>query len=56
MESPVSEVAGGHSNAAYAEVGLAIETGLRGFTHRFNVMSPLTSREPGVVGAARFSS
>lgn len=47
-------VAAGHSNATYAEVGLAIEAGLRGFTHLFNAMSPLTPREPGVVGAALY--
>jgi N-acetylglucosamine-6-phosphate deacetylase len=30
----------------------AISAGAAGFTHLFNAMSPLTSREPGVVGAA----
>ncbi len=45
-------VAAGHSNASYAEVKAAIDQGLRGFTHLFNAMSPLTPREPGVVGAA----
>ena len=30
----------------------ALDHGLSGFTHLFNAMSPLTSREPGVVGAA----
>ena len=30
----------------------ARRTALRGFTHLFNAMSPLTSREPGVVGRA----
>ena len=30
----------------------ALDRGLTGFTHLFNAMSPLTSREPGVVGAA----
>ncbi len=42
----------GHSNASYACAREAIGAGLRGFTHLFNAMSPLTSREPGVVGAA----
>jgi N-acetylglucosamine-6-phosphate deacetylase len=45
-------VSAGHSNAAYATVRAALEHGLTGFTHLFNAMSPLTSREPGVVGAA----
>jgi len=33
-------------------VRAALDHGLSGFTHLFNAMSPLTSREPGVVGAA----
>jgi N-acetylglucosamine-6-phosphate deacetylase len=45
-------VAAGHSNATYAEVTTALGAGLRGFTHLFNAMSQLGSREPGVVGAA----
>lgn len=45
-------VSAGHSNAGYATVRAALERGLSGFTHLFNAMSPLTSREPGVVGAA----
>ncbi|MBE9539699.1 MAG: N-acetylglucosamine-6-phosphate deacetylase [Proteobacteria bacterium] len=45
-------VCAGHSNASYQEVVDAIGEGLRGFTHLYNAMSPLTSREPGVVGAA----
>ncbi|HSY09007.1 MAG TPA: N-acetylglucosamine-6-phosphate deacetylase [Steroidobacteraceae bacterium] len=45
-------VAAGHSNATFAEVTRAIQHGLRGFTHLFNAMSPLTAREPGMVGAA----
>ncbi|HTX51544.1 MAG TPA: N-acetylglucosamine-6-phosphate deacetylase [Caulobacteraceae bacterium] len=45
-------VSAGHSNATYAEVRAALDAGLSGFTHLFNAMSPLTSREPGVVGAA----
>jgi N-acetylglucosamine-6-phosphate deacetylase len=47
-------VAAGHSNASYVEVTAAIAAGLRGFTHLFNAMSPLTPREPGVVGAALY--
>lgn len=42
----------GHSAATYDEVRAAIDSGLAGFTHLFNAMSPLQSREPGVVGAA----
>ena len=45
-------VSAGHSNATYATVRSALEHGVTGFTHLFNAMSPLTSREPGVVGAA----
>jgi N-acetylglucosamine-6-phosphate deacetylase len=45
-------VSAGHSNAGYATVRAALDNGLTGFTHLFNAMSPLTSREPGVVGAA----
>lgn len=45
-------VAAGHTNATYAEIRSAIDHGLSGFTHLFNAMSPLASREPGVVGAA----
>lgn len=45
-------VSAGHSNATYAEIKLALDQGLRGFTHLFNAMSQLTGREPGVVGAA----
>jgi N-acetylglucosamine-6-phosphate deacetylase len=42
----------GHSTATYDQVRLAIDCGLAGFTHLYNAMSQLTSREPGVVGAA----
>ncbi len=45
-------VAAGHSNADYATVRAALDAGVRGFTHLYNAMSPLTSRAPGVVGAA----
>lgn len=45
-------VAAGHTNATCAEVKAALDHGLRGFTHLFNAMSPLRSREPGAVGAA----
>jgi N-acetylglucosamine-6-phosphate deacetylase len=45
-------VSAGHTNAPYAVVRTALDHGLTGFTHLFNAMSPLTSREPGAVGAA----
>ena len=45
-------VVAGHTAASYAQTRAALDAGLRGFTHLFNAMSPLTSREPGVVGAA----
>jgi len=45
-------VAGGHTNANYATIRAALDHGLKGFTHLFNAMSPLTAREPGAVGAA----
>ena len=45
-------VALGHSNADGETARLAIEAGATGFTHLFNAMSPLTSREPGMVGQA----
>jgi N-acetylglucosamine-6-phosphate deacetylase len=45
-------VAAGHTNADYDQVRAALAAGLRGFTHLFNAMSPLASREPGAVGAA----
>ena len=42
----------GHSNADYETVQQALAAGASGFTHLFNAMSPLSSREPGMVGAA----
>ncbi|GAB3040339.1 N-acetylglucosamine-6-phosphate deacetylase [Oleiagrimonas citrea] len=45
-------VAGGHTAADYATTRAALDNGVRGFTHLFNAMTPFTSREPGVVGAA----
>ncbi|MHB8446319.1 MAG: N-acetylglucosamine-6-phosphate deacetylase [Rudaea sp.] len=45
-------LAAGHTEATYAQTRAALDAGLRGFTHLFNAMSPLQSREPGVVGAA----
>lgn len=45
-------VAAGHTNADYDTIREALDAGLSGFTHLFNAMSPLASREPGAVGAA----
>ncbi|MBT1443497.1 N-acetylglucosamine-6-phosphate deacetylase [Shewanella sp. JM162201] len=42
----------GHSNADYVTVKAALDAGATGFTHLYNAMSALTSREPGMVGAA----
>ncbi|KRF02156.1 N-acetylglucosamine-6-phosphate deacetylase [Frateuria sp. Soil773] len=45
-------VVAGHTAADYDTVRRALDAGLRGFTHLYNAMTPLGSREPGVVGAA----
>ena len=45
-------VAAGHTAADYAQTERALAAGVRGFTHLFNAMTPLQSREPGAVGAA----
>ena len=45
-------VALGHSVATYAETRAALDEGLSGFTHLFNAMRPLDSREPGPIAAA----
>ncbi|MBB5360179.1 N-acetylglucosamine-6-phosphate deacetylase [Rhodanobacter sp. ANJX3] len=42
----------GHTAADYDTTKAALADGIRGFTHLFNAMTPLGSREPGVVGAA----
>jgi len=42
----------GHSNATYAQTKAAIAEGLTGFTHLFNAMRPLESREGGPIAAA----
>jgi N-acetylglucosamine-6-phosphate deacetylase len=46
------KVALGHSMATYAQTRAAMTEGLTGFTHLFNAMRPLTSREPGPIAAA----
>jgi N-acetylglucosamine-6-phosphate deacetylase len=45
-------IAAGHTAATYDEMQAAIAEGLSGFTHLFNAMPELRSREPGPVGAA----
>jgi N-acetylglucosamine-6-phosphate deacetylase len=45
-------VALGHSAATYADTKAALAEGLTGFTHLFNAMRPLDSREPGPIAAA----
>jgi N-acetylglucosamine-6-phosphate deacetylase len=42
----------GHSMATYLQTRAAISEGLTGFTHLFNAMRPLASREPGPIAAA----
>ncbi|WP_371398174.1 N-acetylglucosamine-6-phosphate deacetylase [Fretibacter rubidus] len=45
-------VSAGHTLGTYDDGMSAIEAGLRGFTHLFNAMTPLASREPGIAAAA----
>jgi N-acetylglucosamine-6-phosphate deacetylase len=45
-------VALGHSIATYAQTREAMASGLTGFTHLFNAMRGLESREPGPIAAA----
>ncbi|HYC01860.1 MAG TPA: N-acetylglucosamine-6-phosphate deacetylase [Azospirillaceae bacterium] len=45
-------LAGAHSAAGLERTRDALAAGLRGFTHLFNAMPPLTGREPGIAGAA----
>lgn len=42
----------GHTAATFEECVAAEQAGLSGYTHLFNAMTPFSSREPGVVGAA----
>jgi N-acetylglucosamine-6-phosphate deacetylase len=39
----------GHSMATYRQTGAAMAEGLTGFTHLFNAMRPMSSREPGPI-------
>ena len=45
-------VVAGHTGADYATTRAALDAGVCGFTHLYNAMTPLSSRDPGVVGAA----
>lgn len=45
-------IAAGHSAATWAQAKAGFAAGITGVTHLFNAMSPLGSREPGMVGAA----
>lgn len=42
----------GHSAASALEAKQAFDAGVSSVTHLYNAMSPLTHREPGIVGAA----
>jgi N-acetylglucosamine-6-phosphate deacetylase len=42
----------GHSMATYRQTEAAMAEGLTGFTHLFNAMRPLASREPGPMAVA----
>ncbi|ATQ69429.1 MULTISPECIES: N-acetylglucosamine-6-phosphate deacetylase [Methylosinus] len=46
------KIALGHSMASYEETRTAMRDGLTGFTHLFNAMRPLGSREGGPIAAA----
>jgi N-acetylglucosamine-6-phosphate deacetylase len=46
----------GHSMATYAQTVAAMRQGVTGFTHLFNAMRSLQSREPGPIAAALESS
>ena len=45
-------VCAGHCMPTDGQIAAALDQGLAGFTHLFNAMPPMTSRQPGVVGAA----
>jgi len=45
-------VSAGHTQATYDETMEAMDAGLSGFTHLFNAMRPLDSRDPGIIAAA----
>ncbi len=45
-------VSAGHTTASLEQTRAAMQAGLTGFTHLYNAMPPMLSRDPGVVGAA----
>lgn len=45
-------VAAGHTAATYEQLRDGFANGITGVTHLFNAMTPMSSREPGAVGAA----
>jgi N-acetylglucosamine-6-phosphate deacetylase len=45
-------ISAGHTAASYDVAREARRAGVRGYTHLFNAMPPLSGREPGPVGAA----
>lgn len=46
------KLSAGHSNATYQQAVHSYKLGVSKNTHLYNAMSPFTSREPGLVGAA----
>ena len=46
----------GHTNASFDETRNALAAGATGFTHLFNAMCPMQTRNPGVIPAALESS
>ncbi len=44
-------VSAGHTNATYQEARTGFQAGICFTTHLFNAMTPITGREPGMVGA-----
>lgn len=44
-------VSAGHTNATYEEMMAGVNCGITSGTHTYNAMTPLTHRNPGVVGA-----
>lgn len=49
-------ICAGHTNASYDETKAALAAGVTGFTHLFNAMPVMQSRDPGVIPAALESS
>ena len=45
-------VFGGHSAASYDETAAAVSAGMSGFTHLYNAMPVMRSRDPGIAAAA----